>query len=297
MTLRTLNDAALCALLDGDLTTHSLGLGDQPARLEFHTRQAMTVCASEESLRLFELAGSEARLLMRSGTRASAGELILKAQGSAASLHQAWKTAQTLMEWASGIATATAAIVAVVRMRKNVPGTKALSIKAVRSGGGIMHRLGLSETLLVFAEHRLFLNGTQAQTIAQLRRVQPEKKIIAEVADLEEARRWADAGADVLQLEKFMPEAVAACRQALGRTPASSRTLLAAAGGVRAGNAAACVAAGVDLLVTSAPYTAPPQVVQITFFVTPKAPLRAVMTDTTSSSLAKLSLNRRKPCF
>ncbi|MBH2019106.1 ModD protein [Polaromonas sp.] len=277
--MRTLHDIALCALLDddtpgGDLTTDSLDIGDQPARLEFRARQAMTVCASEEAQRLFELAGSEARRLMRSGTRAGAGEMILEAQGSAASLHQAWKTAQTLMEWASGIATATASIVAaaggvtVACTRKNVPGTKALSIKAVRAGGGIMHRLGLSETLLVFAEHRLFLSDTPAQTIAQLRHAQPEKKIIVEVADLEEARRWADAGADVLQLEKFTPEAVAACRQALETMPAASRPLLAAAGGVRAGNAAAYVAAGAGLLVTSAPYTAPPQDVQVNFLLT-----------------------------
>jgi len=261
--MRTLNDTALCALLDddtagGDLTTHSLAIGEQPARLEFRARQPMTVCASEEALRLFELAGA----------------LILEATGNAASLHQAWKTAQTLVEWASGIATATAAIVAaaggvtVACTRKNVPGTKALSIKAVRSGGGIMHRLGLSETLLVFAEHRLFLSDTPAQTITQLRRVQPEKKIIVEVADLDEARRWAEAGADVLQLEKFTPEAVAACRQAIDALPAASRPLLAAAGGVRADNAAAYVAAGADLLVTSAPYTAPPKDVQVNFLLT-----------------------------
>lgn len=276
--MRALNDTQLCSLLDddilgGDLTTHSLGLGEQPARLEFRARQPMTVCAGEEALRLFELAGSQARLLLRSGSRASAGELILEAQGSAASLHLAWKTAQNLVEWASGIASATAAIalaangVAVACTRKNVPGTKALSIKAVRAGGGIMHRLGLSETLLVFAEHRLFLKDTPAQTIAQLRRAQPEKKIIVEVGDPGEALRWALAGADVLQLEKFTPEAVATCREALQAFPASSRPLLAAAGGVRAGNAAAYVAAGADLLVTSAPYTAPPQDVQVTFFV------------------------------
>ena len=153
--------------------------------------------------------------------------------------------------------------------RKNVPGTKALSVKAIKAGGGIMHRLGLSETLLVFAEHRLFLNDTPAATLAQLRRAQPEKKIIVEVADPEEAQRWADAGADVLQLEKFTPEAVAACRQALDLSPGSVRPLLAAAGGIRADNAAAYVAAGADLLVTSAPYTAPPKDVQVTFFVTP----------------------------
>lgn len=275
--MRALNDTQLCSLLDddilgGDLTTHSLGLAEQPARLEFRARQPMTVCASEEALRLFELAGSQARLLLRSGSRAGAGELILEAQGDAASLHLAWKTAQNLVEWASGIASATAAIalaangVAVACTRKNVPGTKALSIKAVRAGGGIMHRLGLSETLLVFAEHRLFLNDAPAQTIAQLRRAQPEKKIIVEVGDPGEALRWALAGADVLQLEKFTPEAVAACREALQAFPAASRPLLAAAGGVRAGNASAYVAAGADLLVTSAPYTAPPQDVQVNFF-------------------------------
>jgi molybdenum transport protein len=276
MTLRALNDFDLCRLLDddtagGDLTTASLAIGDQPARLEFRTRQAMTVCASEEALRLFELAGAQARLWLHSGAHAEAGGLILDATGSAASLHLAWKTAQTLVEWASGIASATAAIVAaagnvrVACTRKNVPGTKALSIKAVRSGGAIMHRLGLSETLLLFAEHRLFLNASPAQTIAQLKRAQPEKKIIVEVADLQEALRWAEAGADVLQLEKFTPDAVAACRQALDALSAASRALLAAAGGVRADNAAAYVAAGADLLVTSAPYTAPPKDVQVNF--------------------------------
>ncbi|CAM3321110.1 ModD protein [Polaromonas hydrogenivorans] len=277
--MRALNDIQLCSLLDddilgGDLTTHSLGLAEQPAQLEFRARQTMTVCASEEALRLFELAGSQARLLMRSGSRAGAGELILEAQGSAASLHLAWKTAQNLVEWASGIASATAGIVAaangvaVACTRKNVPGTKAMSIKAVRAGGGIMHRLGLSETLLVFAEHRLFLKDTPAQTLTQLRRAQPEKKIIVEVGDPGEALRWAQAGADVLQLEKFTPEAVAACREALQAFPAPSRPLLAAAGGVRADNAAAYVAAGADLLVTSAPYTAPPKDVQVTFLLT-----------------------------
>ncbi len=274
--MRALNDTDLYRLLEddilgGDLTTDTLGMGGQAARLEFRARHAMTVCASEEALRLFELAGARAQLTRRSGASASAGDLILEAQGTAADLHRAWKTAQTLMEWASGIATGTAAIVAaaggvaVACTRKNVPGTKVMSIKAVRAGGGIMHRLGLSETLLVFPEHRLFLAESPAQTIGCLRSAQPEKKIIVEVGHLENAQRWADAGADVLQLEKFTPEAVTACRRALELNSATGRPLLAAAGGVRADNAAAYVAAGADLLVTSAPYTAPPRDVQVTF--------------------------------
>ena len=271
--MRALTDTALGALLDddtpcGDLSTDTLGIGKEAARLEFRARQAMTVCAGEEAVRLFELAGARARLVAPSGASAVAGEPILEAEGCAAGLHRAWKTAQTLVEWASGIATATAAIVAaangiaVACTRKNVPGTKALSVKAVKAGGGIMHRLGLSETLLLFPEHRLFLAEAPARTIERLRRAQPEKKIVVKVARLEDAQVWAAAGADVLQLEKFTPEAVAACRSLLNP---EVHLLLAAAGGIRADNAAAYAAAGADLLVTSAPYTAPPMDVQVNF--------------------------------
>lgn len=272
----TLNDHALQSLLDddapcGDLTMHSLAMGVQSAQLAFRARQAMTVCASEEAARLFELVGATSKLVAPSGNRINAGDLILEAQGSAASLHLGWKAAQTLVEWASGISSATAAIVAaasgvaVACTRKNVPGTKAMSAKAVRAGGGIMHRLGLSETLLVFAEHRLLLNESPGQTVQRLRQTQPEKKIVVEVANLPEAGVWAEAGADVLQLEKFTPDSVAACRLVIDRMDRRARPLLAAAGGIRADNAAAYVAAGADFLVTSSPYTAAPRDVQVNF--------------------------------
>ncbi len=271
--MRCLPDPQLQKLLDddtggGDLTTHALGIGAQRGRLRFQSRQLMTVCCTEEAVRLFELAGARATLLAPSGTSVIAGAPLLDAVGDAASLHRGWKTAQILVEWASGIASAASAIVAaangvaVACTRKNVPGTKALSTKAVRAGGATMHRLGLSETLLVFAEHRLFLHEEPAATVARLKRAEPEKKVVVEVANLDEARLWMAAGADVLQLEKFSPEQIAACRLA---SADFSGVLLAAAGGIHAGNAADYVAAGADLLVTSAPYTAPPRDVQVTF--------------------------------
>ncbi len=271
-----LSDTYLQALLQddvpfGDLTTHSLGIGTPMAQLAFKARQAMTVCATEEACRLFELAGASALLVVPSGTAAAAGDVLLQAHGCAASLHHAWKVAQTLMEWASGVSSATAAIVAaaggvaVACTRKNVPGTKALSAKAVKAGGGLLHRLGLSESILIFAEHRLFLSETPTHTLQRLRRAQPEKKLAVEVANVAEALAWAQAGADVLQLEKFSPQALAACRQALDAAALAVRPLLAAAGGVHADNAAAYVAAGADFLVTSSPYWAPPRDVQVTF--------------------------------
>lgn len=267
-------DAALIRLLDddvpcGDLTTASLHIGAARARLDFRARQSMTLCAVEEAARLFVLAGAAATTLRSSGEVVAAGEPVLEVQGSVAALHLAWKTAQVLVEWASGIATTTSAIVAAARglpvacTRKNVPGTKTLSAKAVRAGGATMHRLGLSETLLVFAEHRIFLAESPAATVARMKHAEPEKKLVVEVADVDEALCWGQAGADVLQLEKFPPEQVAACRRALDA--AGLRMLLAAAGGINAGNANAYAAAGADLLVTSAPYTAPPRDVAVAF--------------------------------
>jgi molybdenum transport protein len=277
-----LPDATLLALLAddvscGDLTTESLGIGAREGRVVFRARGPMTVCGSEEATRLFELAGARARLWVPSGSHAEAGRLLLEAEGAAGPLHAAWKTGQVLMEWASGLATGAAAVVraaetggrkvAVACTRKNVPGAKAMSVKAVRAGGATIHRLGLSESLLVFAEHRLFVGEAPAQTVARLRAREPEKKIVVEVGSVEEAGEWARAGADVLQLEKFSVEQVAACRRHVDALPPDlhGRPLLAAAGGVKADNAAAFVAAGADLLVTSAPYMAPPADVAVSF--------------------------------
>ncbi len=270
-----LSDEALNRLLAddvpaGDLTTESLGLRGQPGRLEFRARGAMTVCGVEEAARLFALAGASAHERVLSGASVENETLLLTAEGSADTLHQAWKVAQTLVEWASGIASEAAALVRVAApvpvacTRKNAPGTKALSIKAIQAGGAILHRLGLSETLLVFAEHRLFLDESPSATIARLQTRQPEKKIVVEVGSEDEALMWARAGAQVLQLEKFAPSTVRACRTRLDME--GLRLVLVAAGGVRVDNAAEYVAAGADLIATSAPYSAAPRDVRVQFF-------------------------------
>lgn len=80
---------------------------------------------------------------------------------------------------------------------------------------------------------------------------------------------WARAGADVLQLEKFAPARVQVCRRLIDAEGAQVK--LAATGGVHADNAAAYVAAGADLLVTSAPYYAPPRDVKVVFMRTGRA--------------------------
>ena len=123
------------------------------------------------------------------------------------------------------------------------------------------HRLNLSETLLIFAEHRAFLGDEAPEaTVRRLRRQWPERTIVIEVSDEAEVLRWQAAGADILQLEKLPPEAVDRIRRAF---PAGARTRIAVAGGIDSANAEAYARAGADTLVTSAPYFAPPRDVAV----------------------------------
>lgn len=272
--LNVLSDAILWQLLhddvpQGDLTTELLLVADQQVEIEFRARQSMTVCGTEEATRLFGLVGATATCIIPSGQTVPAAQILLVAKGSMTALFMAWKAAQVLIEWASGIASAThqlvqsAGQVPVACTRKQTPGTKLLATKAVKAGGGIMHRQGLSETILIFAEHRQFISQQPDVIIQNLHQRAPEHKIVVEVHNEDDAQLWIMAGTDVLQMDKFRPAQIIRiadfCREHQ-RAP-----VLAAAGGIHGDNAAEYVAAGATLLVTSAPYHAAPMDVAVIF--------------------------------
>jgi molybdenum transport protein len=257
----------------GDLTTEGLGIGEVTGRARFSADADLTLACIEDGARMLELCGCRVTRHAASGSHIARGALLLEAMGSAADLHRASRTVQVLLEIASGIATAAAAIVAAARSvnpavvvactRKHMPGAKTIALKAIIAGGAVPHRLGLSDSVLVFANHRAFLPGGEslAATFRRLRVVAPERQLTAEAEDEAEALALAEAGANVVQIDKAKPETIARLAAAFRcRTP---RPKLAATGGIRAANAAAYAAAGADLLVTSAPYYAPPRDVKL----------------------------------
>ena len=269
-----LTDEQLLTLLHddvpfGDLTTELLLTPDKQIKITFAARQEMTVCCTEEAVRLFELCGAKSELLISSGQLATKGAVLLKAEGRTDALFAVWKVTQILVEWASGVASATRALVdaagsvPVACTRKQTPFTKALSVKAVKAGGGVIHRLGLSESILLFAEHRQFLTKTPDAILQHLKNQAPEHRRVVEVHDLDDAMCWAKAGAEVLQMDKFSLKEVGECSAFCKENKLP--VILAAAGGVNAKNAADYVAAGANLLVTSSPYHAEPKDVQVTF--------------------------------
>lgn len=249
----------------GDLTTRLLGIGATPARMTFAPRVAGVLSGIDLAATLLERRGASVRSRASSGALVRPGDLVLVAEGPAGLLHETWKAAQTAVEALSGIATETAKLVAaaksgnaacvVVTTRKTFPGARRLMIEAIRAGGAEPHRLGLSETLLVFPEHLVFL-ADPIGALMNLRAKAPEKKLIVEVTTIDAATRILAASPDILQCEKMPPDDVATLKRAcLFQAPG---TRLAAAGGVNAANAADYARAGADILVSSAPYWAKP---------------------------------------
>ncbi len=268
-----LTDSDIDRLIDedipyGDLTTALLSISAMPGEIVFTTREATVVCCSEEAARILEKCGAAVNTVLESGTEVDAGAVILSASGSAASLHAGWKVALNLLEYASGIATRTRRIVnratainsaiRLVTTRKSFPGTKKIALKAIMAGGAIPHRIGLSDSILIFRQHALFLGGPDqvAEAIGSLKANAPEHKVVAEAECEEEALRLAAAGAEIIQLDKLDPARLGRLVQSLRASYPGIK--LSAAGGINAENAAEYAATGVDLLVLSSPYFGKP---------------------------------------
>ena len=250
-----------------DLTSEVLGIGNAPGQMEYFTREACVLAGVEEAARLAERLRCETELLHRSGERIEAGESILRVTGSAGNLHQVWKVGLNLLDHMSAVATKTRAMVdavhavnphcEVLTTRKSMPGCKDLLVEATMAGGAWPHRLGLSETVLVFDHHMEFLGGFDefVRRLPDFRSRCIEKKLFVE-ASPEQARVLAHAGVDGIQLDKVPAAELGALVDELRAI--DPHVTLIAAGGVNLGNAAEYAATGVDGLATTALFTAKP---------------------------------------
>ncbi len=270
-----------------DLTVEMLGIGDAPGLMSFSPKADCVVSGVEEAALLLERCDLAVIRHACNGDRSPAGRTLLEAKGNAAGLHRGWKAAQTLMEYMSGIASRAARMteaakavnphVRVAVTRKNFPGAKRLCLEAAVSGGAVVHRLGLSDSVLVFDLHRVFLTEESADAgepqaalrafarrIPEFRLALPEKKLCAEVDSPEDALLLAKADIDVVQCEKFScPVLAETVRELRAIKP---NILILAAGGVNGDNAADYAATGADVLVTTWPYFGKPADIKVRMF-------------------------------
>lgn len=145
----------------------------------------------------------------------------------------------------------------VLTTRKSMPGAKDLLTEAVMAGGAFPHRLGLSETVLVFDHHLTFFGGLDAfvEQLPDIKARCIEKKLFVE-ADAAHAVMLAKAGVDGVQLDKVPLDRLAALVVELRE--AAPHVSIVAAGGINPNNAGRYAACGVDGLATTAPFSAKP---------------------------------------
>ncbi|TCW17424.1 molybdenum transport protein [Raoultella sp. BIGb0138] len=257
----------------GDLTTRALAIGTRPGVIEFRHRQGGCVSGISPAARMLQSLGLSVTAQLEDGAQSAPGEMLLRATGNASALHQGWKAVQNVLEWSCGVSAYVHAMLALLHARhptahiactrKAIPGTRLLGPQAILAAGGLIHRAGCAETLLVFANHRRFLHnsGDWVHAIQLLRQQSPEKKVAVEAETPEEALAALQAQPDIVQLDKFTPQQ--ARRVAEQARQIAPDCTLALTGGITLTRLNQYLDCGIELFVTSAPWYAPPADIEV----------------------------------
>ena len=245
----------------GDLT--AVALQGQQGQAHWVAKQPGRFCGGPLVQRLFQRLdpGVSLRLLRQDGDAVEVGDCLLELQGPAKALVAGERTALNLAMRLSGIATATAALVAQlegtgVRLadtRKTTPGLRLLEKYAVRCGGGINHRMGLDDAAMLKENHLAWAGGITA-AIAAVREQAPwPTAVIVEAETEAQALEAVQAGANGVLLDEFSSEQL---RQLVPRLrDCSAGGVVLEASGIQPEQLQAYAATGIDLISTSAPVT------------------------------------------
>ena len=239
----------------GDLTTEAIVPATAVAEAVVAVRKPAVIAGLALAERAFTLFDPSVRveLMVRDGEAVEPGVVLARVSGPARSLLTAERTGLNLLGRLSGIATATASVVAeiagtrtqVVCTRKTTPGLRALEKYAVRAGGGMNHRFGLDDAVLVKDNH-LAVAGSVTEAVRRVHaRVGHLVKIEVEVDTLDQLDELLslDRGADAVLLDNLGPELLAEAVRRVG-----GRLITEASGGLAPGRVRAVAEAGVDLL-------------------------------------------------
>jgi nicotinate-nucleotide pyrophosphorylase (carboxylating) len=237
----------------GDITTDPIVSANQSSAAEIVARKAGVIAGLELAAASFKALDPQAEFhaFVADGAKLAAGARIARIEGKTRALLSAERVALNFLGHLSGIASLTAAYVAAIQgtrarivcTRKTIPGLRALQKYAVRAGGGVNHRFGLYDAVLVKDNH-IAAAGGLAEALERLRaRTGHLVKVEVEVdtlAQLEEALRFP---IDAVLLDN-MDLATLARAVALigGRVPAE------ASGGVTLETVRKIAETGVDLI-------------------------------------------------
>jgi len=244
-------------LADGlDITTAATVPPGEHGRADLVARAPGVVAGLPIAATAFLLTSPEVELtpIAADGDQVGPGQPLLTVSGLVGPILTAERTALNLLCHLSGVATLTRRWVDAVAgtgasirdTRKTLPGLRALEKYAVRCGGGVNHRMSLSDAALIKDNH-VAAAGSVAAAFAAVRAEAPGVPLEVECDTLDEVAEALAAGADLILLDNFdVPGLVTAVRLADGRA------LLEASGGLTLANARSVAETGVDYLAVGA---------------------------------------------
>jgi nicotinate-nucleotide pyrophosphorylase (carboxylating) len=235
----------------GDITTQATVPSGARARARI-TQKAPGVVfgldAAEAAFRALDAGASFTRVAAEGEWRE--GGPVLEVDGSAAALLTAERTALNLLQRLSGVATLTARYVQAVAgtgtrildTRKTTPGLRALEKAAVAAGGGVNHRFGLFDAVLIKENHAAMAGGVGA-AVRMAREASPDVLVEVECRDLDEVAEALEAGAPRILLDNMGPDELRAAVALVGE-----RAELEGSGGVSLETVRALAETGLDFV-------------------------------------------------
>jgi nicotinate-nucleotide pyrophosphorylase (carboxylating) len=242
----------------GDLTSRTLIPPELRGTVRIVARQEGILAGLPIAAAVFAEvdAGINLRVLRHDGDPVQPGCAAAEIEGPVASLLTGERTALNFLTHLSGVATLTRKFVDAVKgtgakildTRKTLPGYRLLQKYAVRCGGGVNHRMGLYDAVLIKDNHLAAWAGGEGRSIGEAvqcaRERAPAGTVIVEVDTLGQLRDALTVAPDIVLLDNMRPDQL---REAVGlRDDLSSMTQLEASGGVRLETIRSIAEAGVE---------------------------------------------------
>ncbi|TAL01066.1 MAG: carboxylating nicotinate-nucleotide diphosphorylase [Rhodospirillaceae bacterium] len=237
----------------GDITTAATVPADRHIQATIVARKTGVIAGLDIAAHAFQTVDPAigARALIADGAAVAPGTWVMELKGPARGILTAERVALNFLGHLSGVATATAEIAHAIAhttarvccTRKTTPGLRALEKYAVRCGGGVNHRLGLYDGVLIKDNHIAAAGGISRALKAARKAVDGVIKIEIEVDTLAQLDEVLAIGADVILLDNMD---AATLREAVRRV--NGRAVTEASGSITKTTAPAIAEAGVDFL-------------------------------------------------
>ena len=250
--------AALAEDLAGgvDITSEATISEDANSSADFVARMDGVIAGSNIAHAvLAEVGITDVTQLKKDGESVKAGDILITVRGNTRAILLAERTALNFFGHLSGIATLTNKWVKEVSgtkcqvrdTRKTTPGMRVIEKYAVRMGGGVNHRMSLSDAALIKDNH-IAAAGSVTEAINRVKKEFPGVEIEVEVDNLEQLKEALQAGVDIVLLDNMNIEQTKAAVE----IAKNSKTKLESSGGLKIENAAAYAATGVHYLAVGA---------------------------------------------